>query len=69
MAILGDVPAPLLSLGKPEEVTAYCQKLIDVVGEGGGFILGSGCGVPYDAKIENVRAMVKAGNELTWYNS
>jgi hypothetical protein len=67
MAIFGDVPAPLLSLGTPAEVTAYCQKLITQVGEGGGFILGSGCSVPYDAKVENVRAMVQAGNELTWY--
>jgi hypothetical protein len=67
MAVMGDVPATLLSMGTPEEVTAYCKKLIKIVGEGGGFILSSGCTTPYDAKIENVRAMVKAGNELTWY--
>jgi hypothetical protein len=42
MCIMGDVPPSLLSLGKPEEVEAYCQKLIDIVGEGGGFILGVG---------------------------
>jgi len=42
----GDVPAAMLSLGKPEEVGAYCRKLIDEVGGDGGFILGSGCSVP-----------------------
>jgi uroporphyrinogen-III decarboxylase len=67
MAIMGDVPATLLSMGTPEEVTNYCQKIIKGIGEGGGFVLSSGCSVPHDAKVENVRAMVKAGNELTWY--
>lgn len=67
MAIQGDVPATLLTLGTPEQVTAYCKKLIEVVGEGGGFILSSGCSTPYDSKVENVRAMIRAGNELTWY--
>ena len=42
----------------PEEVESYCKKLIDVVGEGGGFILSSGCTVPVDCKIENLKAMV-----------
>ena len=42
MCIMGDVPPSLLSLGSPEEVEEYCKKLIDVVGEGSGFILGVG---------------------------
>jgi hypothetical protein len=67
MAIQGDVPATILTLGTPEQVTDYCKKLIEVVGEGGGFILGTGCSLPFDAKVENFRAMIKAGNELTWY--
>jgi hypothetical protein len=66
MVIMGDVPATILSMGTPEEVTHYCQKIIKLIGSGGGFILSSGCSVPHDAKIENVRALVKAGNELTW---
>jgi uroporphyrinogen-III decarboxylase len=55
---MGDVPASLLSLGNKEEVIAYCEKLIDVVGKDGGFIMSSGCEVPPDAKYENVKAMV-----------
>lgn len=58
MCVAGDVPAALLKLGTPEEVTAYCRKLIDIVGDGDGFILSSGCSVPVDARLENVRAMV-----------
>lgn len=66
MALHGDVPAPLLTLGTPDQVFAYCKKLIDEIGSGGGFILSSGCSTPDNSKIENVRAMVRAGNELTW---
>lgn len=57
----GDVPAALLSIGTPAEVEAYCKRLIDEVGAGGGFILGSGCSVPSDAKPENFRAMIETG--------
>jgi hypothetical protein len=42
MCLMGDVPARLLKLGTPQEITQYCRNLIDVVGKGGGFILSSG---------------------------
>lgn len=58
MCIMGDVPASLLALGTTEEVTAYCERLIDNVGIDGGFILSTGCECPVDAKFENVKAML-----------
>lgn len=58
MCIMGDVPATLLKLGQPEEVDAYCGRLIEELGADGGFILSSGCTVPIDAKPENVKAMI-----------
>lgn len=58
LCLMGDVPATMLAMGTPDEVTAYCRKLIDVCGDGGGFILSSGCEVPSDAKFENVKAMI-----------
>ena len=61
LCLKGDVPAALLSIGKPEDVEAYCRKLIDEVGGDGGFILSSGCSVPADARPENFRAMVETG--------
>lgn len=57
----GDIPPALLSLGKPEEVEAYCKKLIDEVGDDGGLILGSGCSVPSAVKVDNFRAMIETG--------
>ncbi|MDR3573231.1 MAG: uroporphyrinogen decarboxylase family protein [Anaerolineaceae bacterium] len=61
MCIMGDVPASLLKLGTPEQVTDYVKKLIDVVGEDSGFILSTGCDCPIDAKPENVKAMIETG--------
>lgn len=58
MCIMGDVPASLQALGTPQEMKEYCEKLIDVIGDGGGYILSSGCAVPIDAKFENVKAMI-----------
>jgi uroporphyrinogen-III decarboxylase len=57
MCISGDVNATMLSLGQPEDVDEYCEKLINLVGGNGGFILSSGCEMPIDAKTENFRAM------------
>jgi uroporphyrinogen-III decarboxylase len=51
----------LLSIGKPEEVEAYCKRLIDEVGSDGGFILSSGCEIPAAVKAENMRAMIQTG--------
>jgi uroporphyrinogen-III decarboxylase len=60
MCIMGDVPATLLKLGQPDEVHAYCRRLIDEIGFDGGFILSSGCTVPIDSKPENVKAMIES---------
>jgi hypothetical protein len=63
MCIMGDVPATLFRLGTPNDVEKYCLKLISDVGEGGGFILSSGCSVPVDAKIENIKAMIETAKK------
>ena len=61
MCIMGDAPASLLSLGSAQDVEDYCKKLIDIVGQGGGYILSTGCVCPIDAKFENVKAMIDTG--------
>lgn len=57
MCIMGDVPSALLSLGTPDEVHEYCQRLINNIGPSG-FILAQGCDIPPNAKPENVKAMI-----------
>ncbi len=58
MCIMGDVPASLLALGTVEDVVNYCEKLNNIVGKDGGFIMSTGCECPIDAKYENVKAML-----------
>jgi uroporphyrinogen-III decarboxylase len=66
VCLMGNVPLPLLQLGSPQDVDEYCKKLIKVCGKGGGFILANGGGI-YDAKPENMRAMVDSVKKYGWY--
>lgn len=59
-SIRGDVPASMLAFGTPDDVSEYCEKLISSIGMKGGFMLGSACEVPMNAKPENVRAMIQS---------
>jgi len=58
MARKGDVNPTMLALGTPDQVYNYCTNLIKDMGPG--FILSSGCSIPFNAKFENVKAMVAA---------
>lgn len=58
MCIKGDVPAAKLALGTPEQVYDYSARLVKDMGNG--FILSSGCSIPPNAKVENVKAMIAA---------
>ena len=59
MCIMGDVPPALLSSGTPEQVYDHCRALVADVGPTG-YILQSGCDIPLDAPLENVKAMADA---------
>jgi len=61
--LMGDVPAAMLVMGTPEEVTRYCRGLLAELGPDG-FILQSGCDIPENARVENVQAMVEAAVSL-----
>ena len=62
MCLMGDVPAMMLYFESPQAVFNYCTRLIRKLGPRG-FILQSGCDIPTNAKLENVRAMVAAAVE------
>jgi hypothetical protein len=64
--IQGNVPASLLQVGTVKEVKNYCRKLIDIVGEGGGFIL-SPRGSTDEINPENLRAMIEFTKEYGVY--
>ena len=67
MCIKGNISSTLLSLGTPDEVEREARNLIDDLAPGGGFILSSGCEVPMDAPLENVKALIKAARKYGVY--
>ena len=62
----GNVPSSLLIAAKPEEVTAHVKRLIDDVGQDGGYILSTGAVVD-NAQEANLRAMIDTGKEYGVY--
>jgi len=64
--LIGNVPSSMLALSTSDEVKAYCKKLIDTVGKGGGFIMSNGAFFD-EAKPENVKAMVDFTKEYGIY--
>jgi uroporphyrinogen-III decarboxylase len=65
--LMGNVNSTLQKLGTPQQIEDYCKKLIEVCGEGGGYILGSGCEIASDAPFENVQAIINAGKKYGTY--
>lgn len=66
VCIEGNVPISMLATGTPEDIKAYCKKLIDMVGKGGGYIMDASVGLE-DAKPENVKAMFEFTKEYGVY--
>jgi uroporphyrinogen-III decarboxylase len=64
--IRGNVPLSLMATGTPDDVKAYCKKLIDVVGKDGGFIMDASAALD-DAKPENVKTMFEFTKEYGVY--
>ena len=65
-SIQGNVPSSLIVTGTPEDVKAYCKKLIEDCGPGGGYLLCAGA-IPDNPKLETVRAMYESVVEYGVY--
>jgi hypothetical protein len=66
ICIEGNIPSSLLQIGSVQEVKDYCRKLIDVVGKGGGYILGPRSSTD-EVKPENLKAMIEFTKEYGRY--
>lgn len=56
-------PTELLLSGTPKEVEAAAKSCIEAVGGDGRYILSSGCEIPPQAPLDNIRAMVTAAKK------
>ena len=59
MCITANTTPAMLTLAEPEEVYDYVSRQADLVGRDH-FIVTSACGLPVNAKTENIEAMVAA---------
>jgi len=64
----GGVPNAMLTYGTPDEVRAYCKKLIDGLARDGGYVMDASAIVQNDATIENMRAMTDFTREYGVYD-
>jgi uroporphyrinogen-III decarboxylase len=53
----------MLAFETPKDVKEYVQNLIKEFGSRG-YMVSSGCDIPFNAKIENVQAMISAAYEM-----
>ena len=66
--IMGNIPISIMVTGTQDEVKAYCKKLIETAGKGGGYILSPGAASD-DVKFENIKALLDAAKEYGVYHS
>lgn len=64
--IMGNIPTSLLATGTPDEVKAYCRKLIETAGKDGGYLMAPGA-TSDDSKVENIKAIIEAAREYGVY--
>jgi uroporphyrinogen-III decarboxylase len=67
VCLRGNVPLSILCTGTTDDVKAYCRKLIDHVGKGGGFVMDAAAVVD-GAKPENLKAMIDFTKEYGRYD-
>jgi uroporphyrinogen-III decarboxylase len=67
MCFWGNVPIQTLISGTPEGTSQDVQELIGIFGDTGGLIIDGSAGIPKEAKVENVRAMIDAAHEYGKY--
>ena len=65
--ISGGIPNVLLSYGKPEEVRAFCRRVLDEVARDGGYIMDAGAIMQDDTSIENLFTMTRTAREYGVY--
>jgi len=60
-------PTGALLTGGPKDVEAESRACIEEASKDGGFILSSGCEVPLDAPLQNLKAMISAARRFGVY--
>lgn len=68
-ALSGGIPNVLLSFGKPEEVRAFCRRVLEQVAPEGGYILDAGAIMQDDTNIGNLQVLTQTAHEHGTYST
>ncbi len=68
-ALSGGIPNTLLSFGKPDEVRAFCQRVLREVAPQGGYIMDAGAIMQDDTNTENLWVMTRTAREEGVYSA
>jgi uroporphyrinogen decarboxylase len=60
-------PSAVMTHGTPEDVRAAARSDLEILADGGGFILSPGCALPYETPDANMRALVETAKVEGWY--
>lgn len=66
ICIAGNVPTSIMVTGTPQQVDEYCKKMIDICGDGGGYILTTGASLD-EGKADTTRALLDAAEKYGVY--
>lgn len=62
----GGLTDSMFIIGSPEQIRERVKHLCETLGQKPGFIINGSCNFPYDAKLENFKAMCEAVEEFGW---
>ena len=66
--VLGPIdPSAVMALGTPDDVRDAARQAIDILGVGGGLILGPGCALPPATPPDNIHALIEAARTYGSY--
>ncbi len=68
-ALSGGIPNVMLSFGKPDEVRAFCRRVLIEVAKDGGYIMDAGAIMQDDTSVENLRVLTETTREFGVYSS
>ena len=61
---MGNVdPVKVMWMGKKEDILRESKKCIDAAKEGGKYMLCTGCEIPRDTSLENIKALFEAADK------
>lgn len=67
-ALIGTTdPSAVMTLGTPDDVRAAVRSDLEILADGGGFILSPGCALPYETPEANMSAFVETAKAEGWY--